>query len=116
MSEITAPLFGLALIAGGWAISYVQPQQVLRPRTAIPVLYFTSCVAFLTYAYLGSWISLVGTNTLGYVVVVTILNIVAAISAMCLEACYILRLSACLKMYSYAGGPTSSSSSPWSTS
>lgn len=97
--DFTSLIYSATLLVAGYAASYVQRRQILRPNTPIPVLYFVSIICFVTFCYISIWYSVVAGDHAAAQALLTIQYIADATTAVCLEACYILRLRACLKMY-----------------
>jgi len=101
MSEDYSPIiYGVCLIIGGVAMSYVSPKDIVS-KQPIHALFFVSIVCTMSYCYIYIMLSIFGaTASPGYLKAFnTIANLSDAITGVCLETCYILRLVACARMF-----------------
>lgn len=90
-------IYALSMIVGGIAMSYASPKDIVR-RT-VPCLYFISIFCSLVFCYIYVMLSLFGTDPAIVRGFNTVADVADFITAWGLEACYILRLLACLRMY-----------------
>ena len=102
--DYTSFIYSAALLVGGYTYSYIQVEQILRPRISLPILFFVSITCTMLFCYISIWQGLFATDLAATNALLTIQYLVDMTTAVCLETCYILRLAACLQMYPYRKG------------
>ena len=97
VEDYSSIIWTSALVLAGLAMSRVQP-GFMRGKT-IPCLYLTSITCTTTYLFLASIGPQVAPGGSASVAFSTVQAIADATTGVCLETCYILRLTACLRLY-----------------